>query len=491
MSQAFVKKLTEWREHPAQMVKDLFNVRPDAWQEEALETYRFNKRLAMKAAKGPGKTSTLTWIAWNFLLTRPNPKMAATSVSGDQLRDAFWAEMTKWQAKSEILSAMFEATSEKIFNKQAPKNWWMAARTWPKSGTAEDQANTLAGLHDDYIMFILDESGSIPDAVMVAAEAALAGAPIEAHIIQAGNPTMLSGPLYRACTTSRHLWKVIEITADPDNPNRTPRVSVEHAREQIAQYGRYHPYVLVNIFGEFPPSSLNALIGPDEVRAAMKRYYREFEIGRTPKIIGVDISRYGDDESVIACREGIQAYNFTGYRNINGNEGAALVARKWSEWEADACFLDGTGGWGSSWEDNLRRLGRAPVSIQFNASAHEKMRFANKRAEMYWDMCNWIRAGGAIPSDEDFLQEVTQTTYSIPKDVIILEPKEMLKARIGRSTDRADALALTFAEPVAIASRSAHRFNRNIAEYDPFAGMDAERDPRYRNGQSSDYSPFG
>jgi hypothetical protein len=275
---------------------------------------------------------------------------------------------------------------------------------------------------------------------------------------------------------------VIEITGDPDNPKRTPRISVEHAREQIAQYGRFHPYVLVNIFGEFPPSSLNALIGPEEVRAAMKRSYTEWDIGKAPKIIGVDISRYGDDESVLAFRQGNQAYRFQGFRNINGDDGAAIVNREWARWDADACFLDGTGGWGTSWEDNLRRLGRSPISVQFNASAHQKLKFENKRAEMYWDMCEWIRKGGAIPPDEEFLADVTQTTYSIPKDVIILEPKKLLKARIGRSPDRADALALTFAEPVVERER-ARRMARPPDRYDPFRELDREdAGPHARTG---------
>jgi phage terminase large subunit len=484
--QKFVVKLGEWRESPTQMVKDLFQVRPDPWQEEALETYPKVPRLVLKACKGPGKTCVLSWIAWNFLLTRMNPKMAVTSVSGDQLRDVFWAEMTKWQSRSELLTGMFDSTTERIFNKASPKNWWLSARTWPKTGTAEDQTQTLAGLHDDYIMFILDESGSIPDAVMVTAEAAFAGSPIEAHIIQAGNPTTLSGPLYRACTTSRHLWHLVEITADPDNPKRTSRVSVEFAREQIAQWGRYHPYVLVNIFGEFPPSSMNALIGPDEVRAAFKRYYRPYEIGQTPKIMGVDISRYGNDESAIAFREGIQAYPFQTYRNINGDQGAAIVNREWQRWNADACFLDGTGGWGTSWEDGLQRLGRSPVSIQFNSQAHQKLQFANKRAEMYWDMCDWIRRGGALPQDDRFLREVTETTYSIPKDVIIIEPKEMLKARLGYSPDRADAMALTFAEPVSIAARVADRRRPVLADYKPFDAVGQERASSF-----DEFNPFG
>jgi phage terminase large subunit len=276
----------------------------------------------MKACKGPGKTAVLAWLGWNFLATRPHPKCAATSISGENLADNFWTEMAKWQAKNAFLKAKFTWTKTRIVANDHPETWFMSARSWPQSADATKQADTLAGLHADYILFIIDESGGIPDAVMVSAEAALSSC-VEGHIVQAGNPTMLSGPLYRACALERRLWYVIEITGDPDDAKRSPRISVEWAKAQIEKYGRDNPWVLVNVFGRFPPSSLNVLIGPDEVRAAMKRYYREFEIGKAPKILGVDVARFGDDASVIMPRQGIQMFKPAKYRNIDSRRAPA------------------------------------------------------------------------------------------------------------------------------------------------------------------------
>src|SRR5271166_3909189 len=54
-----------------------------------------------------------------------------------------------------------------------------------------------------------------PDAILPVCESIFAGDPTEAHIVEAGNPTHLSGPLYAACTKARRFWRVIEITADP------------------------------------------------------------------------------------------------------------------------------------------------------------------------------------------------------------------------------------------------------------------------------------
>ena len=173
MTVAAAEQVRRWREQPASMVRELFGVTPDAWQEDVLAAFPLNQRIAMKACKGPGKTAVLSWLCWNFILTRPYPKIAATSISADNLADNLWTEMAMWQQKSPLLKKAFTWTKTRIFANDHPETWWMAARSWSKTADKSQQANTLAGLHADYIMFVLDESGGIPDAVMASAEAAL------------------------------------------------------------------------------------------------------------------------------------------------------------------------------------------------------------------------------------------------------------------------------------------------------------------------------
>jgi phage terminase large subunit len=439
----------QWRESPSFFVRDQFRVEPDRWQEGVLEAFPHNERLAMKACKGPGKTALMAWIAWYFLATRREPKIAATSITADNLADNLWSEMAKWRQRSPYLVQHFEWTKSRIFAKACPETWWMSARSWNRSTDQSEQGNTLAGLHADYILFLLDESGGIPDAVMAAAEAALSSCR-EGHIVQAGNPTHLEGPLHRACTSERGLWHLTEITADPDDPQRSSRVTKLWARQQIEKYGRDNPWVLVNVFGRFPPSSLNALIGPEECRAATRRCYGESDIRRAPRVLGVDVARYGDDASVIFPRQGLQAYPPLKYRNLDGVEGAGAVSLKWKEWDANAVFIDDTGGWGASWIDQLRRTGREPTPVGF-AGAATAERYANKRTEMYFRAIEWIKSGGALPPETtqgvpELIAALSQTTYGFRGDRLLLEPKDQVKQRLGYSPDDADAFALTFAD---------------------------------------------
>lgn len=466
-------QIHRWKVKPSNMVRDLFKVEPEPWQEEALDSFPHQQRICFKASKGVGKTACLAWLMLNFLLTRPHPKIAAVGISAANLKDNLWTELAYWMGKSPLLSKTFTWTQTRIFANDHPETWWASSRSWSQSADKSQQANTLAGLHAEYILFILDESGGMPSTIMPAAEAALSSC-TEGHIVQAGNPTHLSGPLYDACTKQKSLWRVIDINGDPDNPKRASRVSIEWAKDQIKSYGRDNPFILINVFGQFPPSSLNTLIGPDEVSAAMKRYYREFEIGRVPRVLGVDVARFGGDSSVIASRQGIQMFPMMKYRNIDNTQGAGTVSRKWTEWDADACFIDATGGFGSGWIDQLALLGKAPVGVQFAGVAHDKGRYFNKRCEMAFDFVDWIKAGGALPEDDNLLAALVNTTYTFKGDRFLLEPKDDVKLKIGASPDEFDACMLTFAEPVAGRERK-QRAQRSAmpSAYNEFAEMDA------------------
>lgn len=214
-----------------------FGMEPDAWQIDVLRAFRTHQRLAMKSAKGPGKTAVLAWILLLYLTTRPEANIAAISISGDNLRDGVWKECAKWMSRSAFISALFSWQNSRIVNKENPGNWFASARQWSKSADASQQAAALAGLHSDYMLFLLDESSEIPQGIMVTAEAALTGG-AECKIVQSGNPTSLQGPLYRACVTDRHLWHVTTVTGDPDDPKRSPRIDIEWAKQQIKSYGR-------------------------------------------------------------------------------------------------------------------------------------------------------------------------------------------------------------------------------------------------------------
>lgn len=471
-------KIRQWREDPVLFVRECFGVEPDPWQIDGLKAFAKNQRIALKASKGCGKTSFDAWCAWNFLATRPFPKIAATSISGDNLSDGLWTEMAKWQERNRhtsfpFLAEWFTWTKTKIFCNDHSEQWYMSARTWSRAADKSQQANTLAGLHADYILFIIDESGGIPDAVISAAEAALASG-VETKLIQSGNPTHLSGCLYRACTSEKHLWYVIEITSDPDDPNRTTRVSIQWAKEQIEKWGRNNPWVIVNVFGQFPPSSLNSLLGVEEVNASMKRRALETDYNFAQKRLGVDVARFGDDRTVIFPRQGLMAFKPAEMRDARSNDIAARIAQAKAKWGSELELIDGTGGFGSGVVDALIQAGHAPLEVHFSGKAIDN-RYANKRAEMWFNMAEWVKRGGCLPNIPELVRELTEPTYTFQNGKFLLEPKDQIKDRVGYSPDLADALALTFALPDMPSSNSIEGMKiergKLLHDYDPLENM--------------------
>ena len=154
--------------------------------------------------------------------------------------------------------------------------------------------------------------------------------------------------------------------------------------------------MLINVFGQFPPSSLNTLLGPDEVTAAMNRTLKESQYTYSQKRLGVDIGEYGDDPTVLFPRQGLAALSPAEMRNASGPEIAARVKLAKSRWSQEQEFFDCTGGYGNSAYDSCLMAGISPIRVNFAGKAADPG-YYNKRAEMWFAMAQWIKRGGAPP----------------------------------------------------------------------------------------------
>lgn len=467
--------LERWYQHPAAMVREAFGVEPDVWQEEALEAFPNVNRLAMKACKGPGKTAVLAWLILNFLATRHHSRVGAASITGDNLDQNLWPELAKWLDRSPYLKSQFLWTKTKVEHRKYPATWWAHARTWPKTANAQQQADALAGLHADYAMWVADESGGMPQAVMTTMEAVLASG-IETKVVQGGNPTSLSGPLYRACKTDRAHWYVVQITGDPDNARRSPRIDLKWAKQQIASFGRDNPWVMVNVLGEFPPESLNALLGVEDVEKAMRRHHRVDALEWAQKRLGIDVARYGDDRTVIFPRQGPAAFTPRVMRFARGasvsTEIAGAVATAKAKFGSEVELMDVTGGWAAGARDVMLTAGLPVIELEFGGKPRDA-RYKNMRAELWFRMAEWVKKGGGLPNLPELVPELTEPTYTFtPDGKFLVEPKDMVKARLGSSPDLADALACTFGLPEMPRSALARRraASQTAHDFDPYAG---------------------
>lgn len=450
------RNIRGWRDNPKKFVHESFQVNLDKWQEEALDalaspTYIARRRLGMKACTGPGKSAVLAWIGWwrlsCFGRSGEHPKGAALSGEGrDNLRDNLWSELSKWQQRSEYLTGAFTWNKEQIYANHHEETWFLSARSYAKDADAEAIGRSLSGLHSEFPFILLDETGAMPVTVGQKAEQIFTGGTIDGLIAQAGNPTSPNGLLYFICTLGKGQWIVITITADPDDPKRTPRVDADHAREQINLHGRDNPWVMATILGLFPPTGFNTLLGPEEVEAAMKRHLREDQYSHAQKRLGIDAARFGDDPWVIFPRQGLAAFKAVEMRNPRSFEVAARVAKAKVDWGSEIEAFDGTGGFAAGAIDSMIQGGYSPLEISFSGKASDP-RYLNKRAEMWFLMAKWVKSGGALPNIPQLAKELTTVTYFYRNGKFQMEEKDQVKKRLKFSPNYADALCLTFCMP--------------------------------------------
>lgn len=451
------QRIRSWRENPAQFVHDVFKVTPDLWQLKALESMggppNPRRRLMMKSCTGAGKSAVLAWIGWHRLLCfadrGDHPKGAALSGEGrDNLRDNLWSELAKWQNRSELLLHAFEWTKERIFARDHPETWFLSARSYPKDANSDAVGHTLSGLHSGYPFLLLDETGNMPIQVGQKASQIFTGGAIDGLIAGAGNPTSTGHLLYHIATHQRDMWTVISVTADPDDPARTSRVDVAHANEQIKLYGRDNPWVMATILGLFPSGGINTLMGADDVESAMTRTLEEEHYSWAQKRLGVDVARFGDDRSVIFPRQGLMAFRPDVLRKQDTTHIAAAVVTKKLDWKSDREFIDDSGHWGHGVLDNVKAGGYKPSAVLFEDTPFSDQTCRNRRAEMWIALSKWIKEGnGVLPKIPELVKELSAPTYSFVMGKFQLEPKDLIKKRLGYSPDLGDGLALTFAEP--------------------------------------------
>ena len=198
---------------------------------------------------------------------------------------------------------------------------------------------------------------------------------------------------------------------------------------------------------DFNAGSDDTLISVELCRQSASQAIQEEDVIHAPVVLGVDVARFGSDASVIFRRQGLIAYEPVVLRGMDNMALADRVAREIADHNPVAVFVDQGAGTGVI--DRLRQLGHAITEVPFGSQALRPDVYGNRRAEMWWGVKEWMDAGGKIPASTMLQADLCAPTYFYnPKGQKMLEPKDKIKERLGRSPDLADALALTFAVAV-------------------------------------------
>lgn len=181
--------------------------------------------------------------------------------------------------------------------------------------------------------------------------------------------------------------------------------------------------------------------------ACAREVVREGELWGMPRILGVDVARFGADSSALIRRWGKLVLEPTVIDNADLMQLSGVVAQAIVSWKPDAVFIDETG-IGSGVVDRLRQVGHQVIGVNFGSTAMSPQ-YMNKRAEIWALMKKWLQEGGVLPNDPSIKADLAAPTFSFDaSNRMKLESKADIKKRLGRSPDLGDAIALTFAMPV-------------------------------------------
>ena len=432
-------------------------------------------RSAVASGKGIGKSALVAWIILWAMSTMAKTRGVVTAGTKTQLTTKTWPELTKWYNMMVCRHwFVMAATSMHSAQPELKNQWVVDAIPW-----SEQNKEAFAGLHNEsrrqFIIF--DEASQIADVIWEQADGLFTDNETEAMHITFGNPTRNTGRFRECWGQWKHRYRHISIDS------RTVAISdKDEIKKWVEDYGEDSDYVRVNVRGLFPSVSDMQFIPTGVVEEARKREVPAML--HEALIMGVDVARYGNDESVISFRKGRDAKSipWVKLRGVSVTELAAKVADLASQMHPQAVFVD-EGGVGGGVVDVLQSMNVANVrGIQFGGKpdrAHvgtkaDMIKYANKRAEMWGVMRDNLRTL-AIPDDDDLQDDLIGVMYGMNgKDAIILESKEDMKRRGLASPDRGDALALTFAYPslpTPMAGGPYKHQNMAIAahEYDPFS----------------------
>lgn len=429
---------------------------PREWQSKILDDIsahlsnpetRFQPcQIAVASGHGIGKSALIGMITKWGLDTCDNTRILCTSNTDTQLKTKTVPEVTKW-ARTAITEDWFTTTATSIYSnevdgngKRLDKRWRCDFVPWSK-----DNSEAFAGLHNEgkRIIIIFDEASGIDDKIWEVVEGAMTDEGTEIIWIAFGNPTRGIGRFRECFRRYKKYWKTYNIDSrDVDGTNK------EYFARLVEQYGEDSDIVKVRVKGQFPSQSARQLFNQDKLDASRAKHLRAQEYEFAEKIICCDPAWEGDDDLIIGMRQGLYYQElFSSAKNDNDIEIAQILARFEDEHEADAVFIDG--GYGTGIVSAGRTMGRNWQLVWFSGKSGRLDCF-NKRAEIYMQTVDWINMGGAIPDDQDLYDEmISIETLPVLDGKYKLPSKKEIKDEIGRSPNKIDCLAISFAYPVA------------------------------------------
>ena len=442
----FKQRLPLYQKNPVLFAKEVCSYNPDEWQRNVLMDIAGYTKVSVRSGHGVGKTSVEAIVLLWFLSCFRFPKVIATAPTRQQLNDILWSEVEKWRSKSPLLQELLTWTKTYVYMKGYEKRWFAVAKT-------ASEPENMQGFHEENMLIIVDEASGVEDDIMEAILATLSGK--NNKLLMCANPTRTTGTFYDSHNRDRGMYKCHRVSSLDST-----RTNKENIAAFIRKYGEHSNVVKVRVYGDFPAQEDDVFLPLPLIEQTV---VNEIDTEKIYKItMGVDVARYGDDETIIATNVGgiIDIPVVRHGQSLMTTVGDIVMQYKRLIKEHPnykgviTVNIDDTGLGGGvtdrleevKIEERLRRLEIVPVNFGSKPPQDGSEDRYQDISTYMWATLKTLMENKevSIVNDEELVAQLSVRKYSITSTgKIMLESKKAMKDRGIKSPDRGDAVVLS------------------------------------------------
>lgn len=416
------------------------------WSKQA-ELYRAlheSDRVAAKGGHATGKTYAAADFVVEYAATRPGAQVVILGPTFEQAKGGVWKDVR----------AAYYGARTPVGGVMGADSWTLGER-WSVRVRGADKPEALHGVHGANVLIVIDEAAGIREDLWSAVESLLASE--GAKLVLLFNPTRPTGYARDACTNPR--FRVVTLSC-LDHPNVVSGSNVYPGAVTAAWVAevkarcdltRDEDYWRGHVLGEFPSADPDALLGLGDLEASEKAP----PVDDVPRL-ALDVARFGSDRNVLVYVDGkrrAQLVEEWAGQDLMWTAGRLMRAVRDLGVDPRMTFVDSCGV-GGGVVDRCREAGVPVVGVDAGSKATGRWAsvvgretpFANRRAEMFWTL-RCICKSLAVTIPRDFWADLGMIRVGYRGTDLAIRSKDDMRKEHGRSPDRADALALAFADP--------------------------------------------
>lgn len=412
-------------------------------QEEVLLAIRDHRRLAVRSGHGTGKTFVSACACLWWLYSRQG-LVVTTAPTWEHVSSVLWREINEIAHHAQV-----KLPGEQFQTERRVTDSWYAV------GLSTNTPSAFQGRHHARLLVVVDEAPGVAEQVHLEISTLATGE--KNCIFMVGNPTTTSGTFYEAFKLP-DIWKCLKISC-LEHPNVISgiegipgAVTTSWVNERKFTWGENHPFWYSRVLGDFPKISNKGVIPLGWVERAQNEEQRQTALQlaiaeRQPRIGGLDVARYGDNQCVLTVRRGDAIEFQEAWSHLSLMETTGRALRAIADLGLKALVVDAAGV-GAGVYDRLIEQNAPVYGYNGGHRAFTPGSFTNRRTEMWWSLRTRLEKQRLwlAPNCERLVADLIAPEYDINSSGRIkVETKETLLDRGIRSPDFADSLILCFA----------------------------------------------